>query len=136
MKNKLLIILGVLLITSLISCSDDKKTFEGYTKAELNGTSSCTSKYKVYGSVKKMQGTVLLHEDKELIIGKISAYLKDKDGKLYWACGLPEAYRINGQEIIFSGVIYYDNPAANTYNPLLGAEFEITELWIRDPYEY
>lgn len=136
MKTRLTILIYLLQAIILASCSDDSDYKSGYQKEVMNKTYSCTSGGEKLEKIKKIKATVYLHKDNELIVGKISAYLKDEQGVYYWACGLPDKYRVHNLEIIFSGIIYRPNPNANTYNPLHGRELEITELWTKMPAEY
>lgn len=128
MKNKLFIILSIVLLTSWISCSDDDDSMDGYTKLELEGGSlKCTTSSSKKETVKQKKGTVVVYTEEDMNGGLI--YLKDEDGKYYWACGLSESY--DGKKIIFSGTIYNPDPTTLTINPLNGLDFEITELWIK-----
>ncbi len=102
---------------------------DNYTKVKLEGTYKCASGEEQKDVVKKKYGTVVVYKENATDEQGL-AYFKDKDNKIYNACSLPKAYQTDGLKIIFSGIVYYPNPAANTYNPLSGLEFEITELWI------
>lgn len=128
MKNKLFIILSLVLLTSWISCSDDDDSIDDYTKIELEGGSvKCTTSDSKKETVKQKKGTVVVYKEEDMNIGLV--YLKDEDGNYYMACGLSESY--DGKKIIFSGTIYNPDPAALTMNPLRGFDFEITALWIK-----
>ncbi len=71
----------------------------------------------------------------------VGVYIKDENGKYYCACRLPGKYTIDGLEIMFSGIIYKTDQVGGStgyllINPLDGAEFGITDLWIKDTHEY
>lgn len=133
MKNVLLIILSIVLIAPCMSCGDDDRdSFDKYTQIMFSGESaSCTSSDDLRETVKHKRGVIVVYEDKELIEGRKTVYLKDKDGKYYCACGLSPEVWTDGLEIIFSGKIYRPNTATITYDPLGGLDFEMTELWVK-----
>ncbi|MBB4035560.1 hypothetical protein GGR21_001453 [Dysgonomonas hofstadii] len=128
MRNALFFIFCLLAIFNFTSCSDND-IVEGFTKVELKESLKCITDNEPKEMIDKRLGMVVLYKDKETNT-VLSVYLEDKDN-CYNACTLPEEYQIDGLIITFSGTVYYTNPAALTYNPLNGLDFEITELWIK-----
>lgn len=127
MKNLSLFLF--LLAICITSCNDGD-IVEGFTKVELQEPLKCTTSNRPKETVNKRLGTVVIHKNKDGLI-PVFAYLEDKDG-LYTACSLPEEYWKDGLIVMFSGTIYYPDPAAFTYNPLQGLDFEITDLWVNN----
>lgn len=124
MKN---VIVLLFCVVSFLSCSDDDEkspNLNDYNKVELDD-SDCTDGYQEKGKVIKKEATVIFME-----INNISFFLiKDKDGKEYFTCGLPEEYKKANLKIIFSGITYFPNPAAlYFYN---ATDLKITDLWIK-----
>jgi len=128
MRNLLLTALYLLLTSCFISCSSED-IVEGFTKIEFEGSQKCTTSNQLKQTINKRLGTVTIYKDKEFN-NAVSIYLEDKDHH-YNACMLPEEYQKDGLIIMFSGNIYYPDPTANTYNPLKGLDFEITDLWVK-----
>ncbi len=125
------IILFLFFITCCISCSNDDNDniSDDYTKIALKSSLKCTSEYEKKETAKKRKAIVVLHEE-EGYNGYL-IYLKDGNNQYYHACTLPEEYQKNGLEIIFSGIVYYPDPRVDKFDPLLGLELEITDLWVK-----
>jgi len=129
MRNALFIILCHLAIVCFASCNDND-IVDGFKKIELNESLKCITGNQPKEEITKRLGTVVIYKDKEFN-DAISIYLEDKDN-YYNACTLPEEYQVDGLIITFSGTVYHPDPAALTYNPLGGLDFEITDLWIKE----
>jgi uncharacterized protein YcfL len=130
------IILFLFFITCCISCSNDDNDniSDDYTKIALKSSLKCTTEYEKKETAKKRKATVVLYKEKESypsITLPYLIYLEDEKGQYYHACTLPEEYQKNGLEIIFSGIVYYPDPRVDKFDPLLGLELEITDLWVK-----
>lgn len=127
--KSLLFILSFIFSACFISCGEND-IVEGFNKVELQQPLKGGTGNRIKENINKRLGIVTICKDGTNNMGAF-VYLEDKDN-YYLANLLPEKYRKDGLIIMFSGNIYYPGPKANTYNPLKGLDFEITDLWVKE----